>query len=99
VLSPAFTKAAGGPERWASLRPEKITILRGEVPVPAGQLKTLVTVKAVHYQGASTRLNTATAEGHQVNVTAPSSFGKVAEGEVLTLHWGGNAFHVMEGER
>jgi putative spermidine/putrescine transport system ATP-binding protein len=99
VLSPAFTTAAGGPERWASLRPEKITILRGQSPVPKDQLRAVVTVSAVHYQGASTRLNTATADGHQVNVTAPSSFGKVIEGETLTLHWGVDAFHVMEGER
>ena len=46
-----------------------------------------VTVKAVHYQGAGTRLNTATADGAVLNVMAPSALGKFREGEALTLHW------------
>ena len=98
VLPPAFTKAAGGPERWASLRPEKIMLLRGSVSPPHQEMNARVTVKAVHYQGASTRLNTVTADGTAINVTAPSSLGKFAEGETLTLHWPASALHIMESE-
>ncbi len=98
VLPPAFTKAAGGPERWASLRPEKIMLLRGSMSSPHKEMNARVTVKAVHYQGASTRLNTVTADGTAINVTAPSSLGKFAEGEELTLHWPASALHIMESE-
>jgi putative spermidine/putrescine transport system ATP-binding protein len=97
VLSPAMAKATGGPERWISLRPEKITILR-EGAAPSGRLKADVTVRAVHYQGAGTRLNTATADGAIINVMAPSALGKFREGEPLTLHWAQDAVHVMEHE-
>jgi len=97
VLSPAIAKATGGPEKWISLRPEKISILR-EGEAPAGRLKSAVTVKAVHYQGAGTRLNTESAEGAVLNVMAPSALGKFREGEALTLHWAPDAVHVMERE-
>ena len=98
VLSPALTKAAGGPEKWSSLRPEKIHLLRKGKLAPASAMAAIVTVKAVHYQGASTRLNTLTADGNQINVTAPSALGRFSEGEALTLHWPASALHVMAGE-
>jgi putative spermidine/putrescine transport system ATP-binding protein len=98
VLAPAFTKAAGGPARWASLRPEKIGVLRGKVKAPAGDHSAGVHVKAIHYQGAATRLNTFTDTGEQINVVAPSALGKFTEGEGLTLHWAASALHVMAGE-
>jgi putative spermidine/putrescine transport system ATP-binding protein len=97
VLSPAIARAVGGPESWISLRPEKIVILR-EGEVPSGRLQARVTVKAVHYQGAGTRLNTETADGAAINVIAPSALGKFHEGEALTLHWAREAIHVMERE-
>ena len=98
VLSPALTSSAGGPAKWSSLRPEKITILRGAAKVSGDDLKASVTVKAIHYQGAVTRLNTATPDGAQINVSAPSALGKFSEGETLTLHWPRTAIHVMETE-
>lgn len=97
VLPPAFSKAAGGPERWISLRPEKIVIERGDAS-PPGRPGAAVTVKAVHYQGAGTRLNTETARGLVINVMAPSSLGKFREGDPLRLHWAPDAVHVMEQE-
>ncbi len=97
VLSPAIAKATGGPEKWISLRPEKISILR-EGEAPAGRFRSAVTIKAVHYQGAGTRLNTETADGAVLNVMAPSALGKFREGETLTLHWAPDAVHVMERE-
>ncbi len=97
VLSPAFGKAMGAAEKWSSLRPEKISILR-EGSAPAGRHAAAVTIKAVHYQGAGTRLNTVTASGAVLNVIAPSALGKFREGEALTLHWAPDAVHVMERE-
>ena len=98
VLSPAFTKTAGGPEKWASLRPEKIGVLRGKAKPPAGGHHAEVSVRALHYQGAVTRLNTMNAGGEQINVAAPSNLGKFAEGETLTLHWPASALHIMGHE-
>ena len=98
VLSPGLAKAAGGPAKWASLRPERIAILRAaEKPAKDAQ-RTSVTVKAVHYQGAITRLNTVTNSGDPINVAAGSQLGKFAEGETLTLTWQPEALHVMAGE-
>ncbi|MCA3572675.1 MAG: ABC transporter ATP-binding protein [Aestuariivirga sp.] len=97
VLPPRISSAAGGPERWISLRPEKIAILR-EGEAPSGRFSAAVKVKAVHYQGAGTRLNTETAEGAVLNVMAPSALGRFREGDVLTLHWAPDAVHVMERE-
>ena len=97
VLPPAQAKAAGGPERWISLRPEKIAILR-EGDAPSGRLRADVTVRAVHYQGAGTRLNTETPDGVAINVMAPSALGRFREGDRLTLHWPPDAVHVMERE-
>jgi putative spermidine/putrescine transport system ATP-binding protein len=98
VLSPALAKAAGGPSKWASLRPEKIGILRGKEKAPATSHHAAVSVRAVHYQGAVTRLNTVTASGDPINVSAGSNLGHFAEGETLILHWQPEALHVMAGE-
>jgi putative spermidine/putrescine transport system ATP-binding protein len=98
VLPPDFAKETGSPHRWASLRPEKIAILR-DGQAPHGRHHATVTVTAVHYQGAMTRLNTRTDGGTTLNVMAPSAAGKFREGERLVLHWDPAAVHVMEGER
>jgi putative spermidine/putrescine transport system ATP-binding protein len=99
VLEPALTEASGGPARWASLRPEKIGIARDQEKYPARHHHAKVTVKAVHYQGAVTRLNAVTEAGGAINVAAASALGRIREGERLTLHWPASALHVMEGER
>ena len=98
VLSPAFANATGGPMKWASLRPEKITVLRGKPSRAAKQHGAEARVSAVHYQGAVTRLGTLASSGETLNVTVPSSTGKFKEGERLWLHWPADALHVMEGE-
>jgi putative spermidine/putrescine transport system ATP-binding protein len=97
VLSPAVAASTGAPARWLSLRPERISILRGG-SVPDGRQGATVHVIGVHYQGAGTRLNTMTHANAVLNVIAPSSMGKFREGEELTLHWAPDAVHVMEGE-
>jgi putative spermidine/putrescine transport system ATP-binding protein len=98
VLSPAFAKMTGGPDKWASLRPEKIMIERGK-PRRAKKLHGVeVRVATVHYQGASTRLNTVTETGESLNISAPSGMGRFAEGEKLSLSWPPEALHIMAGE-
>jgi putative spermidine/putrescine transport system ATP-binding protein len=96
VLDPAFAKAAGGPAKWASLRPEKIAVARGKLKPPAGSARIAATVASVHYQGAVTRLHARTAAGQALNVLVPSSEGKFGLDEKVTLHWPKSALHVME---
>ena len=98
VLSPAFSKSAGGPAKWTSLRPEKISILRGKEKAPVGHHSASAFVIAAHYQGSVTRLNTRTAGGETINVTVPSTEGKFADGNKITLHWPREALHIMAGE-
>jgi putative spermidine/putrescine transport system ATP-binding protein len=98
VLEPDFAKATGGARKWASLRPEKIAIARGRGKRPAGHHGITVTVAAIHYQGAATRLSTVTADGQTLTVTAPSALGRFAQGEALSLSWPSEALHIMEGE-
>ena len=98
VLPPEFARATGSPHRWVSLRPEKIAILR-EGSAPHGRHHAPAAVKAIHYQGAVTRLNTLTADGVTLNVTTPSAAEKFREGERLLLHWDAASVHVMEGEQ
>ncbi len=66
--------------------------------IPHGTQSAAVTVTAVHYQGAVTRLNTVTPTGESINVSAGSQFGRFEEGEALTLTWQPDALHVMAGE-
>jgi putative spermidine/putrescine transport system ATP-binding protein len=99
VLSPAFSKATGGVEKWTSLRPEKILVARAKEKFPASSHSAKVKILAAHYQGAAIRLNTLTPRGEVLNVTVPASSGKFAEGENVTLYWPKNAVHIMAGEK
>jgi len=98
VLSPSFSKSAGGPEKWASLRPEKISIMQGAEKAPTWHQSANATIVAAHYQGSVTRLNARTSGGETINVTVPSSQGRFSEGEKVTLHWPKEALHIMAGE-
>jgi putative spermidine/putrescine transport system ATP-binding protein len=98
VFSPELSKASGGPPKWASLRPEKIMVGRGKAKPAKDEQATSATISAIHYQGAVTRLNTRTPQGHMINVSVPSAAGKFSEGETLALSWPRDAFHIMAGE-
>lgn len=97
VLPPDLASATGGPQRWISLRPEKVVVLR-DGQVPQGRRHTPAVITAIHYLGAFTRLNTRTHDGYEINVASPSSAGKFHEGERLILQWDPASEHVMEGE-
>ncbi len=98
VLPPSFTKSVGGPEKWASLRPEKIDVVKGKTVLPKDNHFIKATIATNHYQGSVTRLNTRTAKGELINVIVASSDGKFADGEIVTLHWPKDAWHIMAGE-
>jgi putative spermidine/putrescine transport system ATP-binding protein len=86
VLSPEISAKLGGPEKWVSLRPERIAIdSKGQA----------AEVKSVHYQGATTKLHV-TLKGHILIATVPAS-GFVGQ-ETVKLSWPVSAMHVLDGE-
>jgi putative spermidine/putrescine transport system ATP-binding protein len=97
VLPPDFVARTGGPARWMSLRPEKITIAPGAAKPPAHTYGLAARVTSVHYQGAVTRVNTE-ASGQEIAVSAPSALAGLGIGETVMLHWPASALHTMEDE-
>ncbi len=87
VLSPDVSQALGGPTEWVSLRPERIEIGK---PGLAGK------VTAVHYQGATTKLQVTVTGGHSVVATVPA--GAFTGADVISLSWPKTALHVLEAE-
>jgi putative spermidine/putrescine transport system ATP-binding protein len=99
VLDPALAKAAGGPARWSSLRPEKISVMRQDRKPPSTAARLQAEVVSAHYQGAATRLHVRTATGQTMNASVSSTQGKFEPGEQVILHWPKDAPHIMEGEQ
>jgi putative spermidine/putrescine transport system ATP-binding protein len=97
VLPPDFVARTGGPARWMSLRPEKIGIVAGAAKPPGNAHGVTAKVTSVHYQGATTRVNTETS-GQEIAVAAPSALAALGIGETVMLHWPASALHAMEDE-
>jgi putative spermidine/putrescine transport system ATP-binding protein len=87
VLSPDNSAALGGPEKWVSLRPERISI---------DGKGTKGKVTSVHYQGATTKLHVALAGGHVIMAVVPA--GRFEGSETVSLSWPKSALHVLDGE-
>jgi putative spermidine/putrescine transport system ATP-binding protein len=97
VLPPAFVAKTGGPAKWVSLRPEKISLAAGTNKPPADTHGVTAKVTSVHYQGAVTRVN-AEAFGQEITVSASSALAQLGIGETVTLYWPASALHAMQDE-
>jgi putative spermidine/putrescine transport system ATP-binding protein len=97
VLNPQFNARTGGPHKWASLRPEKISVWREGGFPDASTRHCEAKVISVHYQGAVTRIATQAGE-QSLSATIPSGSAKVAADDIITLAWSAPALHVMEDE-
>ena len=86
VLSPAFSKAHGGPETWISLRPEKINVLPGDQRVVNNQSNTEGPITAIHYQGAITRI-VIDVKNTRLTATLPAGIKQFHEGETVRFIW------------
>ena len=94
VLTPEMSRRFGGPEAWASLRPEALRLGSPEGAAVAG------TVAASRYLGAATRLlvdlGAATAgEAREVAVLVPGGQAVPPVGARVGLAWDQGALHVM----
>jgi len=86
IISPEFSVAHGGPDAWASLRPEKITVLSKSQNPPKGYATTDGKVAAVHYQGAVIRVVIATGD-MRLTAAIPSGTRFFAEGQNVRFAW------------
>jgi putative spermidine/putrescine transport system ATP-binding protein len=86
VLPPALTRALGGPDSWASLRPEA-TRLAATGPVSG-------TVTALRYLGSGTRV-VIDASGTEVAALVPAGQPVPNEGETAAIAFDPGALHLM----
>jgi putative spermidine/putrescine transport system ATP-binding protein len=86
VLPPALTQALGGPNSWASLRPEA-TRLAATGPVQGR-------VTALRYLGSGTRV-VLDADGTEIAALVPAGQPVPAEGERTAIAFDPSALHLM----
>ncbi|MCL5777831.1 ABC transporter ATP-binding protein [Limibaculum sp. FT325] len=89
VLPPALTRALGGPEAWASLRPEALRL------TAPGAGRVSGTVAGLRYLGAATRIGVAV-EGATLAALLPAGRPAPTPGEAVGLDWDPAALHPME---
>lgn len=92
VLEPSQSKVVGGPEKWISLRPERIRVL-GKTEKPGNELLAVGKVASIHYQGATTRLHLTLPSGAKMNATTP--LRGFSLGDSVTVIWPVHAMHVL----
>ncbi|HSF96645.1 MAG TPA: ABC transporter ATP-binding protein, partial [Thermohalobaculum sp.] len=91
VLPPALTLRLGGPEAWASLRPEAVRLAGPDGARVTG------TVASVRYLGAATRVSVEV-DGVALAALVPTRGGVPAIGTRAGLAWDGDALHPMEAD-
>ena len=90
VLPPDLTRAFGGPDKWASLRPEALRL------APAAASPVRGRVLALRYLGAGTRV-ALESHGQEIAVIAPAGTSVPEPGAEVGLTWEPGSLHVMEG--
>ncbi len=91
VLAPALVARLGGPDAWASLKPEAVRITAPGDGCASGR------VAGVRYLGAATRV-AVTVDGGELAAIAPAGVPAPALGDEVGLAWAPDALHIMEGE-
>jgi putative spermidine/putrescine transport system ATP-binding protein len=86
VLPPALTRALGGPDSWASLRPEATRL------TPTGPVSGTVT--ALRYLGSGTRV-VIEAQGTEIAALVPAGQSVPAEGTTTSIGFDPKALHLM----
>jgi putative spermidine/putrescine transport system ATP-binding protein len=91
VLPPAVVQAVSGVEKWASLRPEAVSVTAsGEATSPLTG-----TVVTRSYTGSTTRLGIDLA-GQRLTAAVPASGELPREGDRVTVSFAPDALHFME---
>jgi len=95
VLSPEFSSAHGGPATWASLRPEKISVLSNTETPHLRFASADGKVAAVHYQGAVIRV-VLVSHDTRLTATIPAGGRFFAEGQNVRFAWSRDSMVAME---
>jgi putative spermidine/putrescine transport system ATP-binding protein len=95
VLSPEFSARHGGPNKWCSLRPEKIRVLQNIEPLTAGQSNAKGQVTSINYQGAVTRI-VINADQTRLIAALPATEKIFAVGEIVHFIWSKENLAIME---
>ncbi len=90
VLPPNLTKAMGGPETWASLRPEDVSLIGADHGAVSG------TVVSVRYLGAGSRVTLLIGDT-EVAALVGSKDAVPDIGNTLGIAFAPEALHMMEG--
>ena len=90
VLEPAMTRALGGPERLASLRPEALRLVPAEAAVPQG------VVTGLRYLGPVLRVTVQMPFG-PLGALLPAGMPAPGMGERVGIALAADALHVMDG--
>jgi putative spermidine/putrescine transport system ATP-binding protein len=91
VLPPEVTRAFGGPQKWASLRPEMLRVTAPDGVALSG------TVTGLRYLGAGSRVTVAL-NGTEIAALLPAGQPVPETGATVGLAFDPSALHVMEGE-
>jgi putative spermidine/putrescine transport system ATP-binding protein len=86
VLSPETTQLLGGPENWASLRPEDIRIVDKGISA---------TVISTSFLGALTRV-AMDFNGQQINALLPASVAVPVQGSTVKVGFDAKNLHIMD---
>ena len=89
VLDPAMTRALGGPDAWASLRPEAVSL------VPPAQSDLRGSVTALRYLGSATRVSVVLPMG-SLGVLVPAGQPLPNPGDSVGLTLAPGALHRMD---
>jgi len=96
VIEPETVRSWTGQARAASLRPEKVGLVPSRAAVPAGAIGVEGTVAQVLYQGATKRIEIATAIGPLVAALPAAGSPPVGEGAAVRAVFAREALHLMD---
>ncbi|NVP56552.1 ABC transporter ATP-binding protein [Mycoplana rhizolycopersici] len=92
VLSPIFVKRLGYPARYASLRPEALSLGEGT----GGRKNVTGRLVATNFLGASNRLTIEADEGTRIAAMVPASIAVPEQGSGVTLSFAAEDLHLMD---
>ncbi|MBB3975447.1 putative spermidine/putrescine transport system ATP-binding protein [Rhizobium azooxidifex] len=96
VLSPAFVKSLGYPARYASLRPEALSLGGGTGDVTGERKRVTGTVVATSFLGAANRVTVEAGGGTRIAAMVPASEALPEQGSGVTLSFAAHDLHLMD---
>ncbi|MCD2181679.1 ABC transporter ATP-binding protein [Rhizobium sp. GN54] len=96
VLAPAFVESLGYPARYASLRPEALSLGDGTGSVTGDRKRVTGTVVATGFLGAANRVTVEAGCGTRIAAMVPASQALPEQGSGVTLSFAARDLHLMD---